>query len=226
MADWNWHLESNYDYSIDPAWGDVTVTNIIATMGGGSVDDSYGWGATAWAFSSSYPHITLGFDTDWFNPMAAEPTLIGSLAIGIVQDLPNDAPGQKHAVLFMDSVAASRTQDIAWGTFFTHTNEDSLIFAVEQATTLSGDEAQPYWDEVNAFFQGDSQHGQLGPNGTEGSAWFGPDQGFSIVAWSDGKLIGTGTNSVTTTQQAVPEPTTLAVLAGSGLVALLRKRRK
>ena len=226
MADWNWHLESNYDYSIDPSWGDVTVTNIIATMGGGSADGSYGWGSTSWAFTSANPHITMSFDTNWFNPMAAEPTLIGSFAIGVVQDLPNDAPGQKHAVLFMDSTAASRTPDIAWGNFFTHTDEDSLIFAIEQATTHSGDEAQPYWDEVNGFFQGDSQHGQLGPNGTEGSAWFGPNQSLSIVAWSDGQVIGGGTSSVSTVQQPVPEPATLSILAGSGLAALLRKRRK
>lgn len=224
-ADHNWHLESHYTFSVDPAWGSA-VTNIICMMEGGSVDDSYGWGAKAWAFNSSNSP-TLGFDTAWFNLNAAEPTLVGSLHVGIVQDLPNDAPGQKHAVLFMDSDAASRTSNIAWGTFFNHTNEDSLIYAIEQATSGgSWEYINPFLQEIDTFAQGDAKHGNLGPFGTEGSAWFGPGQSFSIVAWSDGKVIGTGNNTWETQMQSVPEPASMLVLAAGPLLLIHRRRNK
>lgn len=224
-ADHNWHLESHYTFSVDPAWGSK-VTNIICMMEGGSVDNSYGWGSKAWAFdSSSTP--TLAFDTAWFDVNAAEPTLIGSLHVGIVQDLPNDAPGQKHAVLFMDSEAASRTSNIAWGTFFNHTNENSLIYAIEQATSGGTWEyIQPFLQEIDTFAQGDAKHGNLGPSGTEGSAWFSPTQNFSIVAWSDGKVIGTGSNTWETQMQSVPEPSSMLVLAAGPLLLINRRRNK
>lgn len=221
----NWHLESHYTFNVDPAWGQP-VTNIICMMEGGSVDNSYGWGSKAWAFTSA-SSPTLAFDTDWFDLEAAQPTLIGSLHVGIVQDLPNDAPGQKHAVLFMDADAASRTSNIAWGTFFNHTNEDSLIYAIEQATSGgSWEYINPFLQEIDTFAQGDAKHGNLGPFGTEGSAWFTPGHDFSIVAWSDGKVIGTGSNTYDVQYQSVPEPTSLAVLAAGPLFLLHRRRNR
>lgn len=224
-ADHNWHLESHYSFSVDPAWGPSPITNIIAMMEGGSVNDSYGWGSKAWAFSSGSSPITLTFDTDWFDLNAAEPTLTGSLMVGIVQDLPNDPPGQKHAVLFMDSQSAANIDNIAWGTVFNTTLEENLIDAIENATSGgSWEEIEPYMQMIDNFVQGEGKHGHMGPGGTEGSAWFGPNQGFSIVAFSDAKTIGTGVSSYETIQQPVPEPATMLTI-GVGIATLLRRRR-
>jgi hypothetical protein len=223
-AQHNWQLSSTYTFSLDPEWGPVEVTNIIAIMEGGSVNNTYGWGSTTWPLSSSSSPVTLGFDTYWFDPFAAEPTVIGSLFLGIVRDLPDDPPGQDHVVLFMDSQAAGNINNIAWGTIFSNTNEESLLFAIEQATTLPLEEAESYWGEIDTFVHGDGMHGHLGPSGTEGSAWFGPNEDFSIVAFSDAKIIGSGTNLVQTTLQPVPEPCSMVVL-GIGALVALRKRR-
>lgn len=224
QAQHNWTLSSTYTFGVDPAWGGAEITNLIALMDGGSVNDSYGWGQTSWAHTSGSSPLTLTFDTAWFDLYAAEPTLRGSLFMGIVRDLPNDAPGQDHVVLFMDSAAASRIDNIAWGTIFSNTNEESLLFAIEQATTLPYDDAGAYWAEIDAFAQGDAMSGHLGPNGTEGSAWFGSNGGFSIVAFSDAKIIGSGTNSVVTNMQPVPEPASMAAL-GLGALAMIRRRK-
>lgn len=224
----NWHLESTYNYSLDQSWLDagVKVTNMIVYTEGGSVDDSYGWGSTSWAFTSDFHPITNTFDTDWFNVEAAEPTVKQSLLIGIVQDLPNDAPGQKHVVLFMDTQAAALSNHIAWGTLFRNTLEENVIDDIELAT--SGQDfpiIDPAFDRLSEFTHGDGTHGILGPGGVEHSIFFGPNADFSIVAFSDGQILGSGTSTVNTTFRAVPEPASMAAM-GMGLLALARRRRK
>lgn len=224
----NWHLESTYSFSLDPAWSDagVEVTNIIAFTKGGSVNDSYGWGSTSWAFTSAWSSITNTFDTDWFDLEAAEPTVTRSVLIGLVQDLPTDgSAGQKHVVLFMDTEAADLSENIAWGTLFRNTLEENLIDDIELAT--SGQDSatiQPGFDGIEEFLEGDGTHGILGAGGTEHSIWFGPNENFRIVAFSDGLTLGSGTSTVGTTVTAVPEPTSFLAI-GVGIAGLLRRRK-
>lgn len=226
LAQGNWHLESTYDFSVDPDWGPSPITNIIVNMEGTAIDGSYGWGAKTWAFTSNTTPAWSQFDTYWFDLYAAEPVLERSFLLGIIEDLPNDPPGQQHAVLFMDVEAAQRIQHIAWGTIFSNTFENSLINAIQEATNNSDPTyTQPFWDEIDAFLQGDAKHGHLGPNGTEGSAWFGPGEDFAIVAFSDGQIIGSGTSEWSATFEPVPEPATMAVLA-LGLAGIATRKRK
>ncbi len=231
-ADWNWKLSSTYTWAMDGSWGGADVTNIIAHMEGGSVENSYGWGVTSWSFSNADSPLTMTFDTGWFDPQAAEPTLTGSLFMGIVQDLPSDAPGQEHVVFFMDSHAASNIANIAWGTVFAglppeHTyTEEAVLQAIKDFTNPPNQASFDAADALLTDFQTyTAKHARVGDFGTEGSMYFGPSDSFSIVAFSDATIGGSGSGTVDTIQEPVPEPASMLVL-GLGAVAVARRRRK
>lgn len=221
-AQHNWILTSTYTYSLGDNWAS-TQLNMMGIMAGGSVDDSYGWGSSAWSFNRDSSPASLQFTTDWFDPFAAEPTLNESLFIGVATDMPGDPPGQKHIVFFMDSSAASNIEHIAWGTVFTTTLEAQLIDAYERAIVDFNDTEA--WDFLNEFVNVKAKEAKVGPGGLPGSIWFGPNENFSIVAFSDALIIGDGFNSVSTEFVPVPEPASMAAL-GLGAAALLRRRRK
>lgn len=186
------------------------VTNIMM------YEEGDGFGGATWAFTANgmgTTELVNPFPKSWF------PT--SSFLVGIVQGLPGDGtPEQKHAVLFMDDTAAQLSNHIAWGTLFRTTLEDQLIAAIELAT--SGQDwpiIQPGLDAMGAYVGGDAKTGILGPGGAVFSAWFAPGGTFSVMAFSDGAVIGTGTSTVAD----VPEPT-----VASGLLlgtCLLRRRR-
>lgn len=186
------------------------VTNIMLC------EEGNGFGSMTWAFSASGDGTT-----ELVNPFPTTEPVASSFLVGIVQDLPGDgSPDQKHAVLFMDDTAAQLSNNIAWGTLFRTTLEDQLIAAIELAT--SGQDwpiIQPGLDAVNAFTQGDAKNGILGPGGAVFSAWFATGGTFSVLAFSDGTVIGTGSSAVT----FVPEPGALGgLLLGT---YMLRRRR-
>lgn len=192
---------TSYEVHIDPAWSDVT--NIMMFEDGG----------TTWAFEA-YPNNWNILE----NPFPKDFPNASSLLIGLTQDLPGDAPGQQHVVLMMDDTAAALAENVAWGTLFGNTLEDQLIAAIALAT--SGQDwpiIQPGLDAVSTFANGDATDGIRDGLAQPQSAWFATGGSFSVLTWSDGRRIGSGTSTIT--EVPVPEPTTATLLL-SGLCAL------
>lgn len=190
------------------------VTNIMM------FEEGEGFGSSTWAFSMD------GQGTSTItNPFPANDIVQQSLLIGIVEDLISDpsavpsAVSQKHIVLFMDDNAAALSNHIAWGTLFPSTLEEQLIADLELAT--SGQDwpiIQPGLDGVDAFVYGDARTGILAPGGIPTSAWFATGGTFTVMLWSDGTVVGSGTSAIT----QVPEPMSMILM---GVGALILRRR-
>jgi len=209
-------------YTVTPVAGMPQITHLMLAESASS-DPASGTSLT-WAFQTdAYPFVTT-----ITNPFPTDVPTVSSLAIGIVQDLPNDAPGQEHLVLFMDPAAAARVQQIAWGSVFTTTLEDELMQSVHDATSgLPFDDPtlQAGLNAVFDFVDHAATNAQVGPGGTSGSAWFATGGAFSVVAWSDAQTIASGVSSIATVS-AVPEPQVYALmLGGIGIVAWTARRR-
>jgi hypothetical protein len=214
-------IQYQTSYTVTPAEGMPQITNLMLAESASA--DLSGTSLT-WAFqTAAYPFVTT-----ITNPFLTDAPTVASLAIGLVQDLPNDAPGQEHIVLFMDPTAAARIQHIAWGTVFTTTLEDQLIQSVHDATSGLPFEDPTLQAGLNAVFDfvgNAATHAQVGPSGTSGSAWFATGGAFSVVAWSDAQTIASGVSEIATVS-AVPEPETYALMAGGlGIVAWVARRR-
>ncbi len=144
-----------------------------------------------------------------------------SLIIALTHDLPGDAPGQQHIVLGMDPHAASLAENIAWGTLFRNTLEDTLIAAMQNYINPDPTIVQDALNKIVNYAFTDATTGILDGLAQPNTAFFDPNAGvFTIESWSDGTILGTGT----VTAIAVPEPVGLGVLS-LGCVALLRRRR-
>lgn len=158
------------------------VTNILMYEGGLS------FGRTTWAFTAGGSGETV-LD----NPFPSTEPILSSVLIGIVRDLPNDAPGQRHVVLMMDPLAAQYANHIAWGTLFRHTIEENIMDAIELAT--SGQDwpiVIPALEEIAQFLHGDGTDGILDPLAQPHSVWFDTGTSFVVMAWTDGQIIGEG----------------------------------
>lgn len=203
----------NTQYTVDFDGPDsYEITNIMM------YEEGPGTSSLTWPFRAVSPgHNVL------YNPFSTDSPTQASLLLGITHDLPNDAPGQKHVVLFMDTYAAQLAEHIAWGTLFRNTLEENLISDIELAT--SGQDwniIQPGLDHVFAFANGDAKTGILQPTGAPQSALFVPNGQFAVMSFSDGAILGYGTAE---TIQTTPEPASMAAL-GMGALALLRRRKK
>lgn len=208
---------TSYHVTLNPLMPEVT--NIMMA------EQSDTGGALTWAFSAA----GAGLESVLNNPFPSDTPMVSSLLIGLVKDLPNDAPGQEHIVLFMDPVAASNINHIAWGTVFTTTLEEALIDAVHGATS-----GLPFGDPtleaglaaVSSFVDVAAKEAKVGPGGLPGSIWFTTGGGFAVMAFSDGQQIGAGLSEITSVT-AVPEPgSSLLWLAGLGVLGLLMRRRQ
>ena len=201
-----------------------TITNIVML----ETEDPDGYQGTM--------HMTRPFQAAGFgnisvldNPFDRELPIQRSLLLGIVRDLPNDAPGQRHLVLMMDDQAASNAAGIAWGTIFTTTLEENLLAAVFTVSTkftfedLEDPVVQAALVTVFDFGRNVASQAKLGPSGAPASAWFTTGGSFSVMAWSNAQRIGTGISAMT----AVPEPATWALWLGAlGTLGALKMRRR
>lgn len=232
-ADHSWRLDSYYDYQLTGDLGSSVLRDVEEVMEGHGIDGDYGFGVSSSFGGGNAGQGHLSLDTyPFFGLASSEPILDRSLLFGVIDNLPNDAPGQEHLVLFMNPTAAERVQNIAYGTIFdtvvqgVQYTEETIIDATEKVhSELSDDEKRPYYDILDVFRNTISKNANVGPSGTKGSIWFAPEEGFSIVTFSDGLTIGSGTNSVTKTLNPVPEPASMAVLAVGALGALRRRRK-
>jgi hypothetical protein len=173
---------------------------------------------------------TTVIDMSFFNYTTP---VLEAVMLGLVQDLPNDAAGQKHVVIVMNSEAAAKVNNIAWGTLFTDTLESTVLSNIEIATGV-GNYTQQERDAARqaliAFANGPMKNvPSLGPFNTPGSMWFeyvgfNTNINFNVVAFTEGKLIGEGFALQTVT--VVPEPASALLLAGGALIAGLRSRTR
>ena len=137
--------------------------------------------------------------------------------MGTAQNLPGDPEGQKHIVIFGNTDWVAAADGIAWGTLFPTVLESQLIAALEDAAT--GEGQQSSYDLIDSFWFDVAL-----PSGL----YFGPNSDFSVIAFSTGQVIGSGsvTSTSTSIPGAVPEPATWAMLiTGFGLVGVAARRR-
>jgi len=202
---------TSYTFTLSPGFNDVT--NIIMFENG----DSYG--GTTWRFDV-YDRGGSGCTSTLTNPFTSPALITSALLLGITQDLPNDAPEQQHVVIFGNQTFAGAANGVDWRALFPNTDEDQLIADIQLAT--SGQDfatIQPGFDGISAFVNGDgSNYGNTG-----NSIYFNVGDPISVVAFSNGQIIGTGTSS---SDPVAPEPGSLAMAAGVGFAAALVIRRR
>jgi len=197
---------NHYDITLED---NFQITNILIAE---EYEDS---GSLTWAFEVG------GMGTTRVTNPFPSPALLRGAMIGLAQDLPGDPQGQKHVVLMMHPEAAALSANIAWGTLFRNTLEANLIDDIELAT--SGQDwpiVLPALERINLFLDTDFSDGILGPGGIPQTGWYDGNGPFTVMAFSDGKQLGTGTID----QEPVPEPASLAALA-LGVAALRRRKR-
>jgi hypothetical protein len=155
------------------------------------------------------------------DPFTKTNRIESTFMLGVATDINDGEDGQDHLVIFGNTNWASGAQNIAFGTLFPQVLEANVIGAL---LAIGGATTDP--DELNAavttlFDFYDYQFGAPG-----GSVAFAMGDAFSIVAFSDGRLIGDGISFATPVGPAVPEPASWAMLiAGFGLVGAAQRRR-
>ncbi len=178
-----------------------------------------------------------------------DPFLLGApttlaLGIGVVQDLPGDAPGQQHLVMFMNADASALADGLDWGALFPSVDEEQTISDLQLATSgglnwgNSFDVLESGLDSSISFMNSlASPNGLLGPGGVYTSPYFdvpaagSPASDFVAVAFSTGQIIGSGSVVQTAVDLTpAPEPSSFfllgsLVLAGGFCRSRLRQRR-
>ncbi len=166
-----------------------------------------------------------GSFSDYFPKSSSNKPLTG-LMIGTTHDLVGDAEGQEHLVLMTNNAWASSVAGIAFGTLFPTILEEDVIAALHVYATSN---VQSELEAAVAVFGG-FVFGQLN------SAFFNlgavipgttTTSNFSVVAFSDGAIIGTGIANLTTAfpdAPVVPVPgVAMLLLAGFAGLSVQRK---
>lgn len=204
------------------------ITNII------KFNEYENGGGAAWPDQLPFGSGTL---TDGFLKSSTNKPLT-ALLMGLTSELPGDASGQKHLVLMVSNEAAALSQGIAFGTLFPTVTEEQVITALEFQTGVTRTDANAAEWDAQADFLGQFTQGSLknvpGPGGITQSAWFGlgavvpgavTTTNFSVLAFSDGQVIGTGVAKLDNLS-AVPEPATLGLALTGVLIAGVASRRR
>jgi len=221
-------LDIRLSYTVSTDGTLPAITNIITF-------NSYADTSTGSWFAARVPAASTAtvIDDPFLKSSANAPR--DALMLGLVQDLPGDAPGQEHLVLMLANAAAGAARQIAWGTLFRQTLEADLIAALHTDTSgLPFEQIQPEIDKLYTFAGGDARSGILGTTMQPIDAWFalpgvGPGQvattGFTVMAFSDGQILGDGVATVSAVAE-VPEPQPGAMLlAGLAALGWLARRR-
>lgn len=161
------------------------------------------------------------------------------MLIGITQDLPGDAPGQKHIVLMVNQGVTAGLNGVPWQPLFPALLEENLIADLELATSGGLNWGNPYGTLEPGLTSVQNLMDSLRVSGFPGTAppnvlypWFtAPAPGdvarnFDLVAFSDGQVIGSGQafqSALVTT--GVPEPAAWVVLGAAVVLARRRRRR-
>ena len=106
-------------------------------------------------------------ETTLTDPFLKTNPIISTFLVGLTSDLPGDAPGQQHLVLFTNTSWAQAAQHIAWGNFFGPLLEEDAI----------SDVANVNWDSMFGDFTGLDQ--------LNTSYAFAPGQAFDVIAFSE-----------------------------------------
>jgi hypothetical protein len=163
--------------------------------------------------------------SDYFLKSSSNKPLSG-LMIGTTHDLPGDAPGQQHLVLMTSSAWANAAAGIAFGALFPSTLEEEIISALQVFAQSEDQEVRnEAANTIGAFVIGQLSSaffslGAVIPGETTTSA-------FSVIAFSDGQIIGDGIASLATALPDNPVPTpALPFLIATGLIGLNLSRTR
>lgn len=193
------------------------VSDLVLFEEGAPNPDPNGYGIT---FGGCCEYAGVG-TTVITDPFLKTNPIVSNFLLGVTTDLPGDADGQQHLVVFTNDSFASAAQGIDFGTLFPNTDETTLI----NDLTTNLDEAavgetvyNQAVDDLFTFANGDATNAGIG---------FGSNSTFTAVAFSDGQIIGNG-DSFTTPGGAVPEPASWILMSAGfgGLGPLIRRRRR
>ncbi len=185
-----------------------------------------------WSSSAAGNGLTTTVVDPFFKDTDNRP--LEGLILGLASDFPGDAPGQKHVVLIQSVLASQKLSNIAWGAAFPTVLEDNLVANLERAIVIGDGGSGGYdpdfeaaLDALFSFVSGPARNvPNMGPFGSPGSIWFGMGQAFSVMAFSDGQVIGEGFSEVTDVS-TVPAPAALPLLfTALGGLGLYRRRRR
>lgn len=217
---WAAPLHLSYTITVDPGFTETTGVMVFNSYqdGGSGV-----WWASQLNGNGMQTVIDDPFEKDTDN-MPLE-----GLMLGIAEDFPGDPPGQRHLVFVQSPEASMKLNHIAFGTAFPTVLEENLLADIETVAIIGCPHpcSDPNYDAaINRLFDFVNGPARNVPNmgdfGSPGSIWFTMGTDLSVMAFSDGQIIGSGYSEVS----PVPLPASLWMFAaGFGAVARWKRAR-